>query len=111
MNTNIDTANKMQSVTNKDLSDTISHYYCELAELELSIFQNNNFDKAKKYINKAISYNNKSLRALISFPDAGEISDFLFALKLIFAFCNFLAIIFTLVTGLLQAVVLKLFRS
>ena len=78
----IDTANKMQSVTNKDLSDIISHYYCELAELELSIFQNNNFDKAKKYINKAISYNNKSLRALILIGDISyESKNFSDALK------------------------------
>ena len=78
----ISTANKMQSESNKDLSGVISHYYCELAELELNIFQNENFNKAKKYINKAISYNNKSLRALILIGDiAYESKNFPDALK------------------------------
>ncbi len=74
--------NRMQSVSSKDLSDVISHYYCELAELELSILQNNDFNKAKKYINKAISYNSKSLRALILVGDISyESKKFSDALK------------------------------
>jgi len=78
----ISAANKMQSVSNKDLSDVISHYYCELTELELNIYQNDNFNKAKKYINKAISYNNKSLRALILIGDISyESKNFSDALK------------------------------
>ena len=76
------TVNKMQSTSNKDLSDVISHYYCELAELELNIFQNSNFSKAKKYINKAITYNSKSLRALILTGDISyESKNFSDALK------------------------------
>ena len=71
----INTVTKMQSISNKDLSDVISHYYCELAELELSIFQNNNFNKARKYINQAISYNSKSLRALILVGDISYKSE------------------------------------
>ena len=78
----ISTANKMHSVANKDLSDVISHYYCELTELELNIYQNDNFKKAKKYINKAISYNNMSLRALILIGDISyESKNFSDALK------------------------------
>ena len=65
----IQIAKKMQSSTNKDMSDIISHYYCELAELELNILQDRNLDKASKLVNKAHSYNKKSLRALILFGD------------------------------------------
>ena len=65
----IQIAKKMQLSTNKDMSDIISHYYCELAELELNILQDRNLDKASKLVNKAYSYNKKSLRALILFGD------------------------------------------
>ena len=56
---------KIQSIDGEDISDVISHYYCELVELELSLFNDDSIEKAKKYVNKAISYNNNSLRALI----------------------------------------------
>ena len=65
----IEVSLKIQSQDNEDLSDTISHYYCELAEMEISIRSINDMAKAKKYINKAISYNKKSLRALILLGD------------------------------------------
>jgi len=57
---------KIQAQDNEDLSGTISHYFCELAEIEISI---KDMAKAKKYINKALSYNKKSLRALILLGD------------------------------------------
>ena len=65
----IDVSLKIQVQNNEDLSDMVSHYYCELAEIEISI--NNIYDmgQAKKYINKAFSYNKKSLRALILLGD------------------------------------------
>ena len=65
----IEVSLKIQSQDNEDLSDTISHYYCELAEMEISIRSINDVAKAKKNINKAISYNKKSLRALILLGD------------------------------------------
>ena len=61
----IDVSTKIQSMNSEDISGVISHYYCELVELELSLLNDDSLDKAKKYINKAISYNNNSLRALI----------------------------------------------
>ena len=65
----IQIANKIQSNTNEDMSDIISHYYCELSELELNTLQDENLDKARKLANKAFSYNKKSLRALILIGD------------------------------------------
>jgi len=65
----IQIANKIQSNANKDMSDTISHYYCELAELELNILKAGNLDKASKLAYKAFGYNRKSLRALILIGD------------------------------------------
>ena len=65
----IQIANKIQSNTNKDMSDIISHYYCELAELELNILKEGNLDKASKLANKAFSFNTNSLRALILIGD------------------------------------------
>ena len=65
----IDTSIKIQSLSNEDLSDIISHYYCELAENELSINEENSLAAAKKFINKAFSYNKKSLRTLILLGD------------------------------------------
>ena len=65
----IQIANKIQSNTNKDMSDIISHYYCELAELELDILKDGNLDKASKLAYKAFGYNRKSLRALILIGD------------------------------------------
>ena len=65
----IQIANKIQSNTNKDMSDIISHYYCELAELELNILKDGNLDKASKLAYKAFGYNRKSLRALILIGD------------------------------------------
>jgi lipopolysaccharide biosynthesis regulator YciM len=65
----IDVSIKIQMQNNEDLSDTISHYYCELAEIEISMKNIYNMSQAKKYINKAVSYNKKSLRALILLGD------------------------------------------
>jgi len=65
----IDTSIKIQSLSNEDLSDIISHYYCELVENELSINEENSLAAAKKFINKAFSYNKKSLRTLILLGD------------------------------------------
>ena len=78
----IDISTKIQSLNKEDLSDIISHYYCELAENEISINGKNNIDKAKKYINKAFSYNKKSLRTLILLGDISyEGKNFTDALK------------------------------
>ena len=65
----IDVSIKIQMQNNEDLSDTISHYYCELAEIEISMKNIYDISQAKKYINKAVSYNKKSLRALILLGD------------------------------------------
>ena len=62
----IEVSLKIQAQDNEDLSGTISHYFCELAEIKISI---KDMAKAKKYINKALSYNKKSLRALILLGD------------------------------------------
>ena len=40
----IDISTKIQSLNKEDLSDIISHYYCELAENEISINGKNNID-------------------------------------------------------------------
>jgi len=78
----IDISIRIQSINNEDLSDIISHYYCELSEIELSISNIDNIEKAKKYINKALSYNKKSLRALILLGDASyESKNYAEALK------------------------------
>ena len=54
----------------------------EMCIRDRNIYQNDNFKKAKKYINKAISYNNKSLRALILIGDISyESKNFSDALK------------------------------
>ena len=66
----INISTRIQSINNEDMSDIIAHYYCELAELELSLNGNNSIDKAKKYINKAFGYNKESLRTLILLGDA-----------------------------------------
>jgi len=66
---------KIQVQNNEDLSDTISHYYCELAEIEISVNHTLDPEKAKKYVNKAISYNKKSLRALILLGDISYKND------------------------------------
>ena len=60
---------KIQAQDKEDLSDTISHYYCELAEIEINTKNIGDMGQAKKYINKALSYNKKSLRALILLGD------------------------------------------
>ena len=60
---------KIQAQDKEDLSDTISHYYCELAEIEINIKNIGDMGQAKKYINKSLSYNKKSLRALILLGD------------------------------------------
>ncbi len=65
----IDISNNIQSISNEDLSITISHYYCELAELELTYLEDKSVDKAKKLIKKSLAYNNKSIRALILLGD------------------------------------------
>jgi lipopolysaccharide biosynthesis regulator YciM len=65
----IKVAKRIQSNTNNDLSDQISHYYCELAELELNIMGDDSLEKAIKYVNKALRYNANSLRALILLGD------------------------------------------
>ncbi len=70
----IQIANKIQSNTNKDMSDIISHYYCELAELELNTLKNGNLDKASKLAYKAFGYNRKSLRALILIGDISYVT-------------------------------------
>ena len=62
-------AKRIQSNTNNDLSDQISHYYCELAELELNLMEDSSLEKAIKYVNKALRYNTNSLRALILLGD------------------------------------------
>jgi lipopolysaccharide assembly protein B len=65
----IEISNNIQSISNEDLSITISHYYCELAELELTYLEDKSIDKAKKLIKKSLAYNNKSIRALILLGD------------------------------------------
>ena len=60
---------RIQSIDNKDLSDIIAHYYCELAEFELSVNVGGSLDKAKKYINKAFGYNKESIRTLVLLGD------------------------------------------
>jgi len=60
---------KIQAQDKEDLSDNISHYYCELAEIEINIKNIGDTGQAKKYINKALGYNKKSLRALILLGD------------------------------------------
>jgi len=65
----IDISIKIQSLKNEDLSDIISHYYCELTENELIINDKTNLAAAKKFINKAFSYNKNSLRTLILIGD------------------------------------------
>lgn len=65
----IDISERIQSISNEDLSDTISHYYCELAENEIILSSEENLNEAKKYINKALNYNKKSVRALILLGD------------------------------------------
>ena len=56
---------QIQSKNNEDYSNIISHYYCELTEIELSSTDKGSKEKAKKYIGKALSYNKNSARALI----------------------------------------------
>ena len=65
----IDISERIQSISNEDLSDTISHYYCELAENEIILSSEENLNEAKKYINKALNCNKKSVRALILLGD------------------------------------------
>ena len=65
----IEVSIRIQSVSNKELSDIISHYYCELAEIQLSFGDNDSIKEARQYINKAIGYNKKSIRALILLGD------------------------------------------
>ena len=65
----IEVSLKIQAKNQEDLSDTISHYYCELAEHEISLKSINDMTQAKKYINKAVSYNKNSLRSLILLGD------------------------------------------
>jgi lipopolysaccharide biosynthesis regulator YciM len=78
----IDISIKIQSLSNEDLSDIIAHYYCELADNEISINGKNGMEKAKKYTNKAFGYNKKSLRTLILLGDISyEGENYLDALK------------------------------
>ena len=44
----IDISTRIQSINNEDLSDIISHYYCELSEIELSISSKDSIEKIKK---------------------------------------------------------------
>ena len=79
----IDISERIQSISNEDLSDTISHYYCELAENEIILSSEENLNEAKKYINKALNYNKKSVRALILLGDISfQNKNFNEALKL-----------------------------
>jgi len=78
----ISVTTQIQSTSNDDYSDIISHYFCELAELELSLPDKNSKEKAKKYINKALNYNKNSPRALILQGDLSyENNNFVDALK------------------------------
>tara|TARA_B100001559_G_C16424060_1_gene586495 strand:+ start:8 stop:1030 length:1023 start_codon:yes stop_codon:yes gene_type:complete len=78
----INVTTQIQSASNDDYSDIISHYFCELAELELSLPDKNSKEKAKKYINKALNYNKNSPRALILQGDLSyENNNFVDALK------------------------------
>ena len=64
------------------MSDVISHYYCELAEFDLTISTEENIESAKKNITKAINYNKNSLRALILLADLSYLKkDYIDALK------------------------------
>ena len=65
----IEVCSRIQSSGNKELSVVISHYYCELAETQLSMVGNNSVAEARRYINKAIGYNKKSIRALTLLGD------------------------------------------
>ena len=65
----IEVSIRIQSVSNKELSDIISHYYCELAEIQLSFGDNDSIKEARQYINKAIGYNKKSIRVFILLGD------------------------------------------
>lgn len=65
----IEVSSRIQSSSNEELSDIISHYYCELAEIQLSMAGNNSLAEARRYINKAIGYNKESIRALILLGD------------------------------------------
>lgn len=78
----IDVTTQIQSKTNEDYSDIISHYYCELAESELSLLDKNSKEKTKRYIGKALNYNKNSARALILLGDLSyENENFTDALK------------------------------
>ena len=54
----IDISIKIQSLSHENLSDIIAHYYCELAENEISMNGKNGIDKTKKYINIHEKYPN-----------------------------------------------------
>jgi len=78
----IEVSNKIQTINNIDMSDVISHYYCELAEFDLTISTEENIESAKKNITKAINYNKNSLRALILLADLSYLKkDYIDALK------------------------------
>jgi len=78
----IEVSNKIQIIKNTVMSDIISHYYCELAEFDLTISAEENLESAKKNITKAIKYNKKSLRALILLADLSYLKeDYMDALK------------------------------
>ncbi len=78
----IEVSKKIQTINNIDMSDVISHYYCELAEFDLTISTKDSFESAKKNISKAINYNKNSLRALILLADLSYLKkDYIEALK------------------------------
>lgn len=78
----IEITTKIQSINKKDYSDILSHYYCELAELELIAPTHERSEKAKKYINKALNCNKNSFRASMLQGDLYFLNrDFSSALK------------------------------
>jgi lipopolysaccharide biosynthesis regulator YciM len=56
----IETANQLQSVTQKNMQTVISHYYCELAAADIDKLH---FDLAKVYLDKASYADKQSVRA------------------------------------------------
>jgi len=56
------TANKIEAVTRENMQATISHYYCELAEIEL---ENESVDQAKRYLRRASAVDRNAARVSI----------------------------------------------
>jgi lipopolysaccharide biosynthesis regulator YciM len=55
----LDTANKYQTVTKKNMQPVIAHHYCELAEIA---FTKNKWEQASAYLDKAVSANSSCVR-------------------------------------------------